>query len=39
VNLIARYYGHMAGVEYAEPFLTKEVMKVEDVMTLQVRSV
>jgi bacillithiol biosynthesis deacetylase BshB1 len=39
VNLIARYYGHMAGVEYAEPFLTKEVMKVEDIMTLQVRSV
>lgn len=39
VNLIARYYGHMAGVEYAEPFLTKEVMKVEDVMTLEVRSV
>jgi len=39
VNLIARYYGHMAGVEYAEPFLAKEVMQVEDVMTLQVRSV
>ncbi len=31
VNLIARYYGHMAGVEYAEPFLVKEVMQVEDV--------
>jgi bacillithiol biosynthesis deacetylase BshB1 len=39
VNLIARYYGQMAGVEYAEPFLAKEVMQVEDVMTLQVRSV
>jgi hypothetical protein len=39
VNLIASYYGHMAGVEYAEPFLAKEVMQVEDVMTLQVRSV
>jgi bacillithiol biosynthesis deacetylase BshB1 len=39
VNLIARYYGHLAGVEYAEPFLAKEVMQVEDVMTLQVRSV
>ena len=39
VNLIARYYGNMAGVEYAEPFLTKEVMKVQDVMTLEVRSV
>ena len=39
VNLIARYYGQMAGVEYAEPFLSKEVMQVEDVVTLPVRSV
>jgi bacillithiol biosynthesis deacetylase BshB1 len=39
VNLIARYYGQMAGVEYAEPFLVKEVMQVEDVVTLPVRSV
>jgi bacillithiol biosynthesis deacetylase BshB1 len=39
VNLIARYYGHMAGVEYAEPFLVKEVMQVEDVVGLPVRSI
>lgn len=39
VNLIARYYGHMAGVEYAEPFLVKEVMQVEDVVKLPVRSI
>lgn len=39
VNLIARYYGQMAGVEYAEPFLVKEVMQVEDVMKLPVRSI
>ncbi len=39
VNLIARYYGHLAGVEYAEPFLVKEVMQVEDVVTLPVRSI
>lgn len=39
VNLIARYYGNMAGVEYAEPFLVKEVMQVEDVVTMPVRSV
>ena len=39
VNLIARYYGHMAGVEYAEPFLVREVMQVEDVVNLPVRSV
>ncbi len=39
VNLIARYYGKMAGVEYAEPFLVKEVMQVDDVIKLPVRSV
>ena len=39
VNLIARYYGHLAGVEYAEPFLVREVMQVEDVVKLPVRSV
>jgi N-acetylglucosamine malate deacetylase 1 len=39
VNLIARYYGHLAGVEYAEGFAIKEVMQVDDVVSLQVRSV
>jgi len=39
VNLIARYYGQMAGVEYAEPFLVKEVMQVDDVIKLPVRSI
>ena len=39
VNLIARYYGQMVGVEYAEPFLVKEVMQVEDVVKLPVRSI
>ncbi|HEX3376468.1 MAG TPA: bacillithiol biosynthesis deacetylase BshB1 [Candidatus Acidoferrales bacterium] len=39
VNLIARYYGQMAGVEYAEPFVLKEVMQVEDVVKLPVRSI
>jgi bacillithiol biosynthesis deacetylase BshB1 len=39
VNLVARYYGHLAGVEYAEPFLVKEVMQVEDVVKLPIRSI
>ncbi len=39
VNLIARYYGQMAGVQYAEPFLVKELMQVDDVMKLSVRSI
>lgn len=39
VHLIARYYGQMAGVEYAEPFLVREVMQVDDVVKLPVRSI
>jgi N-acetylglucosamine malate deacetylase 1 len=39
VHLVARFYGEMVGVEYAEPFLTREVMQVDDVVTLPVRSV
>jgi len=38
-NLIARYYGQMIGVRYAEPFLVKEVMQVDDVVNLPVRSI
>jgi len=38
VNMAARFYGEMVGVEYAEPFLTKEVMQIEDVADLPVRS-
>ena len=39
VNLVVRFYGDMAGVRYAEPFLSKEVMQVEDVTKLPVRSI
>ena len=39
VHLVARFYGDMVGVEYAEPFLAKEVMQIEDVVQLPVRSV
>jgi len=39
VHLVARFYGDMVGVEYAEPFLAKEVMQVEDVIDLPVRSI
>jgi bacillithiol biosynthesis deacetylase BshB1 len=38
VGLVARFYGEMVGVEYAEPFLVKEVMQVENVVDLPVRS-
>jgi hypothetical protein len=29
----------MVGVEYAEPFIVKEVMQIEDVVELPVRSI
>lgn len=36
--LISRWYGQMIGVQYAEPFLVKEVMQVDDIVKLPVRS-
>ena len=39
VHLAARFYGEMAGVEYAEPFLAKEVLQVDDVVAMPVRSI
>jgi bacillithiol biosynthesis deacetylase BshB1 len=39
VHLVARYFGQMIGVEYAEPFLVREVMQVDDVVSLPVRSI
>lgn len=39
VNLASRHYGRMIGVKYAEPFLVREIMQVDDVVKLQVRSV
>lgn len=39
MDLMARHYGQMIGVKYGEPFLQKELMEVEDVVTLPVRSI
>ena len=39
MNQIARHYGDMIGVRYGEPFLQKEIMKVNDVVEMEVRSV
>ena len=38
MNQLARHYGQMIGVRYGEPFLTKELMSVEDVVEMGVRS-
>jgi N-acetylglucosamine malate deacetylase 1 len=39
IEAMARFYGMMAGVTYAEPFLQKEVGLVEDVMAIPVKSI
>ncbi len=39
IEAMARFYGMMAGVTYAEPFLQKEVGLVEDLTQLPVRSI
>jgi bacillithiol biosynthesis deacetylase BshB1 len=39
MNQLARHYGDMIGVRYGEPFLQKEMMKVNDVVAMEVRSV
>jgi N-acetylglucosamine malate deacetylase 1 len=39
MNLLARHYGELIGVKYGEPFLQKELMKVEDVVKMEVRSI
>ncbi len=38
MNLIARHYGQMVGVQYGEPFLVKELIRVDDVVEMPVRS-
>jgi N-acetylglucosamine malate deacetylase 1 len=39
IESMARYYGMLGGVTYAEPFVQKEVGLVDDVMALPVKSI
>lgn len=39
MNQLARHYGQMIGVKYGEGFVSKEMMAVEDVVGLPVRSI
>ena len=39
MNRLARHYGQMVGVDFGEPFLQKELMKVDDVVKMEVRSI
>lgn len=38
-RIVARHFGQMVGVRYAEPFYVREVMQVDDVVKLPVRSI
>ncbi len=35
---IARFYGNLIGAKYGEPFVIKEMMRVDDILTMGVRS-
>ncbi|HEV2497995.1 MAG TPA: bacillithiol biosynthesis deacetylase BshB1 [Terriglobia bacterium] len=39
VGSLARHFGLMIGVRYGEPFITREVAAVEDVVTMPVKSI
>ena len=39
IHSTARFYGMMAGVKYAEPFLQKEIGLVEDLLSIPVQSI
>lgn len=38
LETVAKFYGHKIGAKYGEPFVVKEAMRVDDPMTLGVRS-
>jgi bacillithiol biosynthesis deacetylase BshB1 len=39
MNFTARHYGRMIGVKYAEGFVVKEILQVDDVVKMPVRSI
>lgn len=39
LEAIARYYGNLIGAKYGEPFVVKEMVSVDDIVTLGVRSI
>jgi bacillithiol biosynthesis deacetylase BshB1 len=38
LSAIARFYGNLIGVKYGEPFVVKEMIRVDDIVSLPVRS-
>jgi N-acetylglucosamine malate deacetylase 1 len=39
LGAIARFYGNQIGVQYGEPFVVKEAMQVDDIVSMPVRSI
>ncbi|HKW88501.1 MAG TPA: bacillithiol biosynthesis deacetylase BshB1 [Candidatus Acidoferrales bacterium] len=39
MSVMSRYYGRMIGARYAEPFIVREVMGIDDVVEMPVRSI
>jgi hypothetical protein len=35
---MARFYGNLIGVKYGEPYVVKETMRIDDIVSLPVRS-
>ena len=38
LGAVARFYGNLIGAKYGEPFVVKEMMRVDDVVSMGVRS-
>jgi LmbE family N-acetylglucosaminyl deacetylase len=38
LGAVARYYGNLIGAKYGEPFVVKEIMRIDDVVSMGVRS-
>jgi bacillithiol biosynthesis deacetylase BshB1 len=38
LSAIARFYGNLIGVKYGEPFVVKEMLQIDDVVSMPVRS-
>jgi bacillithiol biosynthesis deacetylase BshB1 len=39
LGAIARFYGNLIGVKYGEPFVVKEAIQIDDIVTMPVRSI
>lgn len=39
LSAIARFYGNLIGVKYGEPFVVKEAMQIDDLVSMPVRSI